>query len=224
MICRVELSRRYPCLAREEALALGELGGCTPVELRDGSATFICGSCEIFARGALIKSVNGIKVKREAPAIRRSVKTLDHITARLMVNLARVKPGHRVWEPFVGTGAIAYEVERAGGYVVGGDVDEKALKIAKLNIRGDVVLSDVLLPPVSKFDAVVGDPPYGRLTASAMDVRPLLNVFLEVARSHVEKGGYLVFASPVYIDMPLLRSCAMYLHGGLYRVIYIERA
>jgi tRNA G10 N-methylase Trm11 len=39
----------------------------------------------------------------------------------------------------------------------------------------------------------------------------------------VKKGGYVVFASPVYVDLPFVKSCMMYLHGGLYRVVYVMK-
>jgi len=221
--CRVEVSKRFPCLAVEEAFALAEIGNCVLKE-SERSLEFTCPSCQVFHRSALIKSVNGERIRRHAPALIRSPKTLDYITARLLVNLARVAPGSVVWEPFVGTGAIAYEVERVGGHVVGTDVDLGALRIAKLNVQGDLLLSDALRPPFSKaFDAVVGDPPYGRLTESTMEVRALLNAFVEVASSYVKRGGYVVLASPIYVDLPYLRSCAMYLHGGLYRVVYFVK-
>jgi len=221
--CRVEVSKRFPCLAVEEALALAEIGGCVLKE-REESLEFVCPSCQVFHRSALIKSVNGKRIKRHLPTLMRSPKTLDYVTARVLVNLARVMPGSVVWEPFVGTGAIAYEIERVGGHVVGTDVDLGALRIAKLNVQGDLLLSDALRPPFSKvFDAVVGDPPYGRLTKSTMEVRALLNAFVEVAFSHVKRGGYVVLASPIYVDLPYLRSCVMYLHGGLYRVVYFVK-
>lgn len=224
MLCRVELNLRFPCLSAEEAIAVGEVAGCEVVSRDERQITFDCPSCEVFRRCALAKSVNGERIRKERPAIERSIKTLDAITARLMANLARVVRGSRVWEPFLGTGAIAYEVERVGGYVVGGDLDEGALRLAKRNIGGDVVLWDALHPPLrGRLDAAVGDPPYGRLSTSSIDVRPLLLSFVEVAYQYVKKGGYVVFASPVYVDLPFIKSCVMFLHGGLYRVIYIMR-
>jgi tRNA G10 N-methylase Trm11 len=208
----------------EEATAVGEVGGCRAVSYDVRRMLFECPSCEVFKRCALVKSVNGEKIKKERPMIERSVKTLDAVTARLMVNLARVVQGQRVWEPFVGTGAVAHEVERLGGHVVGGDIDEKMLRIAKRNIDGDLVLWDALYPPLrGGFDAVVGDPPYGRLSTSSRDVRALLTSFVEAVSLYVKRGGYVVFASPVYIDLPYFRSCMMYLHGGLYRVIYVAK-
>lgn len=223
MICEVELNRRFLCLSKEEAFALAELGKCEIVKLDETVAVFQCESCDIFNRAALVKSVNGRRIRKEKPNIERSVKTLDFITARLMVNLARVTPNSRVWEPFVGTGAIAYEIERVGGYVIGGDIDEKILRIAQRNIRGDVVIWDATYPPLREVDAAVGDPPYGRLSTSMMEIRALLYMFINVASLYIKRNGYIVFASPIYVDIPFLKSCTMYLHGGLYRVIYIER-
>ncbi|MEM1598077.1 MAG: methyltransferase [Pyrobaculum sp.] len=225
MLCKVEISLRHVCLAVEEVLALAEVGECRVLE--GGGRHYVAkcdGGCDVFNRAALIKAVNNRKTKRERRNILRSTKTLDFLTARLMANLARVKPGQVVWEPFVGTGAIAYEVEKLGGRVVGGDLDVEALRLAIKNTGGDVVQADATAPPLRiKFDAVVTDPPYGRLTKSTTELRALLNRFVEAATQHVKRGGYLVFASPIYVDLPYLKSCAMYLHGGLYRVVYILR-
>jgi tRNA G10 N-methylase Trm11 len=222
--CVVELGQRYPCLAHEEAIALAEIGRCELVEVGARHAVFTCPSCEVFKRASLAKSVNGERIKKEGLQIERSAKTLDYITARLMVNLARVAEGSKVWEPFVGTGAVAHEAERMGGYVVGTDLDLKALLIARRNISGDAIQANAVLPPLrGGFDAAVGDPPYGRLAKSELEIRALIQEFAEVASRVVKSGGYVVFASPIYVDVPALRSCVMYLHGGLYRVVYIWR-
>lgn len=224
MICEVEIGLRFECLALEEAVALAEIGGCVAEGSRGRLLYFKCDDCGIFKRGALIKSIGGVRVPKPRPKIERSVKTLDHITSRVMVNLARVAEGHKVWEPFVGTGAIAYEVERVGGHVVGGDLDIKSLRLAKRNIAGDLVQMDATMPALrGKFDASVGDPPYGRLSAASLEVRALITAFLEAAIALVKSGGYIVVASPIYVDIPYFKSCAMYLHGGLYRVVYIIR-
>jgi tRNA G10 N-methylase Trm11 len=223
-ICVVELGQRYPCLAREEAMALAEIGWCEPAEVGARYAVFTCPSCEIFKRASLAKSVNGERIRKEKPQIERSTKTLDYITARLMVNLARVAEGSRIWEPFVGTGAVAHEAERVGGYVVGTDLDLEALFMARRNTSGDVAQANAVLPPLrGGLDAAVGDPPYGRLAKSELEIRALIQEFAEVASRVVKRGGYVVFASPIYVDVPALRSCVMYLHGGLYRVVYIWR-
>jgi len=104
VLCRVELNLRFPCLSAEEAIAVGEVAGCVVVSREEGRITFDCPSCDAFKRCALAKSVNGERIRKERPTIERSVKTLDAITARLMVNLARVVRGSKVWEPFLGTG------------------------------------------------------------------------------------------------------------------------
>lgn len=223
MRCVVELGRRYPCLALEEALGLAEVGNCEVIDLGEVSV-FSCGDCEVFRRAALAKSVNGVRIKKTPPPVERLTRSLDYITARLFVNLARVKRGDVVWEPFVGAGAVAYEAERLGARVVGVDIDLEALRVAKKNIGGDILQGDSTFPPLrGKFDAVVGDPPYGRLSVSMLDIRPLLTKFIDVALAHLKDGGYLVFASPVYFDIPSLKSCFMYIHGGLYRVVYIVK-
>jgi tRNA G10 N-methylase Trm11 len=221
--CRVVLGKRFFCLAVEEALGLGEVGNCEVVDLGEVSV-FKCEDCSVFKRAALAKSVNGERIRKEKPHIERLTRSLDYLTAKLFINLARVKIGDYVWEPFVGAGAVAYEAEKVGAYVVGGDIDIKALVVAKRNLSSDLVQCDATMPVFRrKFDAVVGDPPYGRLSLSTLDIRALLTKFIESALTYIRRGGYLVFASPIYYDFPSLKSCVMYIHGGLYRVVYIVK-
>jgi tRNA (guanine10-N2)-dimethyltransferase len=149
---------------------------------------------------------------------------MDPLTARLMVNLARVKPGDKVLEPFIGVGAIAVEAEGIGAYVVGVDIDIDLLKAARSNTNADLIHGDArLLPLRPGFDAAVGDPPYGRLSIVEGEVKKLLYAVAEALPGLVKPGGRVVLAGPIYFDLNLY-SCSMYLHGGLYRLIYIIRA
>lgn len=222
MLCRASLNKRYPCLSLEEAVALAEALGCD-MTVREEEIVFKCRDCGGLARAAYLKPIAVRRTEKKLLA-RRTTATMDPLTARLMVNLARVKPGDKVLEPFVGAGAVAVEAERVGAYVVGIDIDIDLLRMARLNTSADLIHGDASLPPLRPgFDAVVGDPPYGRLSIVEGEVKKLLYVVVEALLSLVKPGGSVVLAGPIYFDLNLY-SCSMYLHGGLYRLIYIIRA
>lgn len=199
--------------------ALAEIHNCA-VEERGDMFVLNCGDCSDLKRAA---SARPLDLGRDGPSAlaARSTVTMDYLTARLMANLARARPSAKILEPFVGSGSIAREAERYGAYIVGVDIDAKMLRLAARNTSADLVQADArLLPFRAVFDGVVGDAPYGRLSLVEGDVEKLIQQFLEEVISVVRRG-FLVLAFPVYFDMPYLYSCAMYVHGGLYRVIAI---
>lgn len=53
---------------------------------------------------------------------------MDHELSFLMCNLARVKPGNIVFDPFCGTCSILISATALGAICVGGDLDIKILR------------------------------------------------------------------------------------------------
>lgn len=89
--------------------------------------------------------------------------------ARALVNLARVRPGDRVADPFAGTGGLLAEAALVGAQVHGGDLDPEMAQgardfLAREGLAGEVVVGDVAstLASLAPLDAIVTDPPYGR--------------------------------------------------------------
>ena len=223
----VELDRRYPCLAKAELEALAELEKCSVRFLASGVAETDCPP-QILCRAALIKSVDGQGLSRDLRrSLKRSRVTLDWLTSRVLVNLARVVEGSRALEPFAGSGAVAYEAAMLGAYVVGLDIDYELLRLYTDNvpILGDSVNADSRIPPLRHhFDSAVGDAPYGRMSRSEATPHRVFQSVLDALFGLVKKGGYIALALPNYFEAHGAEEvCAMDVHGGLRRIIAVWR-
>lgn len=96
--------------------------------------------------------------------------------ARAAVNLAAVRPGDRVVDPFVGTGALLLEAALLGARVSGVDRDADMVRGTLRNLTEFGVSAEALHvgdagspfapPDGGLWDAVVTDPPYGRASGS----------------------------------------------------------
>jgi tRNA (guanine10-N2)-dimethyltransferase len=96
--------------------------------------------------------------------------------ARAAANLARIRPGDRVLDPFLGTGALLAEAALLGGRAYGIDRDPTMVRgalrnFAQLGVEaaelvegdaGEATFGD----PAARFEAVLTDPPYGRASGT----------------------------------------------------------
>ncbi len=90
--------------------------------------------------------------------------------ARALINLARLKRGNKIMDPFCGTGSILVEAGLMGMRVYGSDIDERMIFASKKNISKFGVHAELNVMDVGEisgsYDAVVTDPPYGRSSSS----------------------------------------------------------
>lgn len=127
--------------------------------------------------------------------------------ARAAVNLAAVRPGDRVLDPFLGTGALLAEAALLGARVYGLDADPAMVRGALRNFahlgveavafaEGDARTVAIPDAPVT-FDAIVTDPPYGRSSASVgAGPSQLVPEVLDHWQAAVRPGGTVVVLSP----------------------------
>ncbi|KAF7793904.1 hypothetical protein EIP86_005026 [Pleurotus ostreatoroseus] len=96
----------------------------------------------------------------------------------LMANQTLASPGKLVYDPFIGTGSMAYTTAHFGAYVYGSDIDGRQMR-GKAQVPGirraaaqygvldhilDLCTFDVTQNPWrcgELFDAIITDPPYG---------------------------------------------------------------
>jgi tRNA (guanine10-N2)-dimethyltransferase len=123
--------------------------------------------------------------------------------ARALVNLAGVRAGGRVADPFCGTGGLLIEAGLVGAKVYASDLDPRmaegtrqtldAFGIADARVEARDVGE---LPEFTggSLDAVVSDPPYGRSsTTNREGIERLYDRFFEAAHEALRPGGRLAF-------------------------------
>lgn len=126
--------------------------------------------------------------------------------ARALVNLARIRPGERVADPFCGTGGLLVEAGLVGARVHGSDLDARMVagtreELARRGVEGArVEARDVgELPELAgaPLDVVLSDPPYGRSSTTHQEpMAELYERFFEAAKAALRPGGRLALISP----------------------------
>jgi tRNA (guanine10-N2)-dimethyltransferase len=163
--------------------------------------------------------------------------------ARAAANLARVRPGDRVIDPFVGTGALLAEAGLLGARLFGVDRDAEMVRGALRNLAYLGVGAEELLvgdagevefaEREASFDAVLTDPPYGRASSTGGEgASAIVDRVLPRWAARVRAGGRVVVivsapvadpgsewrsvaAVPVRVHRSLTREFRVYERAGL---------
>jgi len=153
-------------------------------------------------------------------------------TARVLINLARVRSGDRLLDPFCGAGGIVLEACLLGMKVFAGDISQEMLggcerNLSHFGVRAVLEQADALKPNRLKVDAVVTDPPYGKSSStSGLEPQKLYDAFIQNMRGIVKKGGMLILVLPQqyrprYRGFSRLARYAIRVHKSLTRVIWV---
>ncbi|MGA8302079.1 MAG: DNA methyltransferase, partial [Thermoplasmata archaeon] len=133
--------------------------------------------------------------------------------ARAAANLARVRSGDRIVDPFVGTGALLAEAGLLGARLYGIDRDAEMVRGALRNfthlgvtaeelVVGDAGEAEFGGSPVP-FDAVLTDPPYGRGSSTGGEgSAEVVDRVLPRWAARVRPGGRLVVIVPAPVEDP----------------------
>uniref|UniRef100_A0A7C4JMD8 tRNA (guanine(10)-N(2))-dimethyltransferase n=1 Tax=Staphylothermus marinus TaxID=2280 RepID=A0A7C4JMD8_STAMA len=186
-------------------------------------------------------SIDSKELDRRKPSLRpffRSIALKPSI-ARLLINLARIREGEVLLDPFAGTGSIPIEAGLLGLRYIAVELDEELVRGMKINLEhygvfnnGLVVHGDSTELSYSVVDGIATDPPYGRSTKTfGSKVIRIYNEFLNLASNYIKKNGFISFLAPLviedYVDESIYRNDFilydkhyLYVHGGLTRVVY----
>jgi tRNA (guanine10-N2)-dimethyltransferase len=153
-------------------------------------------------------------------------------TARVLINLARLRKGNEVLDPFCGAGGVVLEAGLLGMKVYGWDVDKRMLdgcgrNLRHFGVRAALTQADALKSRGRMVDAVITDPPYGK-SSSTLGVAPqrLYDQFVWNMQGNINKGGMLVFVlpkqyRPKQAGFRLESRYEIRVHKSLTRVIWV---
>jgi len=166
------------------------------VSLEDPDVTVLLIKTETESVVGLVERKRSVNRKNESRRNRPYFHpvALEPKLCRAMINLAMVKEGSTILDPFCGTGSIMLEANTMNINAIGCDLSGKMCKGTLTNLRssktGFVINCDALSLPLKmdSIDAIVTDLPYGR-AASTLKRRPkeLLNEFLDVIKDMKSK-------------------------------------
>lgn len=162
--------------------------------------------------------------------------TMDPRLARTLVNLARVKKGDKILDPFCGSGAILIEAGLMGMEIFGRDISEYMINGCKKNMdfygvrykkENLKVGNGLRMKKNGFFDAIVTDLPYGISSFTTnKDLTQLYNKFIIKAYNLLKEGKFAVIVSKDGIDYDFykfkpIEEHKVRVHGSLTRRICV---
>jgi tRNA (guanine10-N2)-dimethyltransferase len=157
--------------------------------------------------------------------------------ARAMCNLAGVKKGSIVFDPFCGGGGILCEAATLGARIVGSDLNWRLLRGAQTNLISTgssdycILQNDTQEIPIGTCDYIVTDPPYGRSSSTrGTHSIKLVKRLLSQAQGIVKTGGSMCLSASSEMnvadlvkDLSLVpnKHVRVRVHSGLTREIFV---
>ena len=190
-----------------------------------------------------LKLLNSSRKKIQARPLKNRPFThpsaLDPILTRAMINLSMVPEKSLLLDPFCGTGTTLIEANFLKIQSIGIDIDKKMiegtlknLKYYNMDCLGIIHGSfNKNFIKSKKFDAIVGDPPYGRSSSThKMTVENLISDFFHFAPEILKKDRKICIAMPDTIkiqdilntnELKIMKIFQVYVHKSLTRQICI---
>jgi len=160
---------------------------------------------------------------------------MNSTLARVMCNLAGVRSGDVVLDPFCGGGGILCEASHIGASVVGIELSWKLLvgasrNLSEIGMNYSLIQGDTQHLPIKTVNRIVTDPPYGRASSTRGGIAiKLVESLLENVDSILQsKGEGLCLSCDSEMKLPQLvqdagfiiaHQLSMRVHSGLVRDI-----
>lgn len=105
---------------------------------------------------------------------------MNSVLARVMCNIGGIMPAQKMVDPFCGGGGILTEAAGLGALVTGIDMSWTLLEGAKSNLESmefsnsSLIQADSRHLPISTFERIVTDPPYGQTSSTRGETATIL--------------------------------------------------
>jgi len=167
--------------------------------------------------------------------------SMNPILQRTLINLASIKEGDWLLDPFCGTGGGLIEASRLGFKSVGVELDRRIIWGARKNLMSDNIafpLTYLIFGDAKhlgfrkgRISAIVTDPPYGTAASTkGYDLNDLLLEFFKQAREILDQGSRIVIAVPSTLNIEeeaskvlnaMYAKFLQYVHRSLTRKILV---
>jgi len=160
---------------------------------------------------------------------------MNSTLARVMCNLAGVRVGDVVLDPFCGGGGILCEASHIGASVIGIDMSWKLLvgairNLSEISVKYSIIQGDAQHLPIKSVNRIVTDPPYGRAssTRGSMAIKLVESLLENVDTILLSKGESLCIGGDSEMKLSqivqntgltVVRKLRMRVHSGLVREI-----
>jgi len=152
---------------------------------------------------------------------------LDWKLTRAMINLAKIREGETVCDPFCGTGSTLLEAQSMGINAVGIDFDKKMCQISQKNLKANKFDLPVFNQNWDymlqlKYDGIVTDLPYG--TASRVSEPPQKMMQSFISKMPKKKKFAIMCKKGMEdnIKIKLTKKYEIYRHKSLTRMILVK--
>ena len=161
--------------------------------------------------------------------VRKHPHELDWKLTRAMINLAGLKEGETVCDPFCGTGTTLLEAESMGIHAIGVDFDEKMFQISKENLDANGYRSKLIKDDFSKlknisveFDGIVTDLPYGRASKTSENPEEVLKKFVSILPRKKKIAIMCKKGFEKRLKINPIKKYEIYRHKSLTRTILVK--
>jgi len=153
---------------------------------------------------------------------------LDWRFTRAMINLAGLKEGEILCDPFCGTGTTILEAESMGIHAIGIDFDKKMCEKTKENIIENGFDSKVYnfdfrhITNLEKIDGIVTDLPYGRGSKTSEKPEKILKEFISILP---KKKKFAIMCKKGFENKLMInpsKKYEIYRHKSLTRIILVK--
>ncbi len=160
---------------------------------------------------------------------------MNSTLARVMCNLAGIRVGDIVLDPFCGGGGILCEASHIGASVIGIDMSWKLLvgairNLREIGVKYSIIQGDAQHLPIKSVNRIVTDPPYGRAssTRGGIAIKLVESLLEDIDTILLSKGESLCIGGDSKMELSQIvqntgltvaRKLRMRVHSGLVREI-----